>query len=87
MTYALEFEPTQDKVAATFMLPSTPGLGSPQGNANSQMLHVGKVGSSRLRAAPGPQKATGNGPWKQNHTKLGTTHTVRENGDQGGAVT
>lgn len=85
MTYALESEPTQGKVTATFMLPSNPGLGSPQGDANSQMLHVGKVGSRR--AAPGPQKATGNGHWKQNHTKLGTTHTVRENGDQGGAVT
>lgn len=87
MTYALEFEPTEGKVAVTFILPSTPDLGSPQRDANSQMLHVGKVGSCRLRAAPGPQKAMGNGHWKQNHTKLGTTHTVRENGDQGGAVT
>lgn len=86
MTYALEFEPTQGKVAATFMVPSTPGLGSPQGNANSQMLHVGKVGSSRLRAAPGPQKLRGMGIGSKTIQSWGP-HTVRENGDQGGAVT
>lgn len=34
-----------------------------------------------------PSKAMGTGCWKQKHTKLGTTHTQREKGDLGGAVT
>lgn len=41
----------------------------------------------RLRADPTPQKAMGTECWKQKHTKLGTTCTVRERRDLDRTVT